>query len=87
MTILESKLSHLQSEGSYCLLDFYGFETAKCDIPKFFIINSSLLIFVSVDIHFGDSLERSKNQKIEVQDRQNNSKSLAFSDVNLLHLF
>ena len=69
------------------MLDFYGVEAARCKISKFFIINSSLLIFVSVNIHFGDSLERSKNQKIEVQVRPNNSKSLAFSNIKLLHLF
>ena len=77
----------MEPEGSYCLLDFYGFETASCKIPKFFVLNSSLLIFVSVNIHFGDSLERSKNQKIKVHHRPNNSKSLAFSDIKLLHLF
>ena len=53
------------AEVSYCLLDFYGFETERCHNLKFFIINSSLLVFVSVYIHFGYSLERSKNQKIE----------------------
>ena len=75
------------AEGSYCLLDFYGFETERCHNLKFFILNSSLLVFASVKIHFGDSLERSKNQKIEVQDRLNNSKSLAFSDIKSLRLF
>ena len=55
----------ISSEGSYCLLDFYGFETERCHNLKFFILNSSLLVFVSVYIHFGYSLERSKNQKIE----------------------
>ena len=54
-----------RAEGSYCLLDFYGFETERCHNLKFFILNSSLLVFVSVYIHFGYSLERSKNQKIE----------------------
>ena len=76
-----------ETEGSYSLLDFNGFGSARCKIPEFFILNSSLLIFDSVNIHFGDSLKRSKNQKIEVQDRPNNSKNLAFSDIKLLHLF
>ena len=75
------------SEGSYSLLDFNGFGSARCKIPEFFILNSSLLIFDSVNIHFGDSLKRSKNQKIEVQGRPNNSMSLAFSDIKLVHLF
>ena len=47
------------------MLDFYGYETERCHNLKFFILNSSLLVFVSVYIHFGYSLERSKNQKIE----------------------